>query len=129
MKRILLVLSILWIGSSIVNAAELSASDRQYLAGYEKARSALAADDLGTAKTAAASLGDEGAELSKSTSLAEARSAFEKLTVKAKTLVASQTGYFVAHCPMLNKDWVQTSEKISNPYGGKEMVTCGEIQK
>lgn len=30
---------------------------------------------------------------------------------------------------MVKKDWVQTSEKISNPYAGKEMLTCGSIKK
>jgi len=30
---------------------------------------------------------------------------------------------------MLKKDWVQTSEKIGNPYYGKEMAGCGEIKK
>jgi hypothetical protein len=30
---------------------------------------------------------------------------------------------------MLKKEWVQTSTTISNPYGGKEMVSCGEIKK
>src|SRR5213080_4284224 len=62
-------------------------------------------------------------------SLQEARSAFEKLSGRAKTMIAGQSGYYVAHCPMLNKDWVQTSTTISNPYGGKDMVSCGEIKK
>ena len=26
------------------------------------------------------------------------------------------------------QDWMQTSKKVSNPYGGKEMITCGEIK-
>ena len=29
---------------------------------------------------------------------------------------------------MLKKDWVQTSDKIANPYGGAGMITCGEIK-
>jgi len=58
-----------------------------------------------------------------------ARATFEKLSDKAKQLAAGQSGYYVVHCPMLNKDWVQTSEKIANPYYGKEMATCGEIKK
>jgi hypothetical protein len=113
----------------LVNAAPLSDADKQFLARYEKVRSALAADDLGAAKTAAGDLGDEAAELAKSSSLKDARTAFEKLSEKAKQLATGQPGYYVAHCPMLKKDWVQTSEKIANPYGGKDMVTCGEIKK
>jgi hypothetical protein len=113
----------------LVKAAPLSDGDKQFLARYEKVRSALAADDLGAAKTVAGDLGDEGAPLAKSGSLKDARVAFEKLSDKAKQLAAGQSGYYIVHCPMVNKDWVQTSEKIANPYGGKEMVTCGEIKK
>jgi hypothetical protein len=110
-------------------AAPLSDNDKQFLARYEKVRAALAADDFGAAKTAAAELGDDGAPLAKSNSLKEARLAFEKLSDRAKQLVAGQPGYHVVNCPMLKKDWVQTSEKIGNPYYGKEMASCGEIKK
>ena len=110
-------------------AATLSDKDRQFLAGYEKAHTALAADDLSAAKAAAGELGTEGAELSKSSSLKEARAAFEKLSAKVKQLAARQPGYYVYHCPMLKKDWVQTSTTTANPYAGKDMVGCGEIQK
>lgn len=113
----------------LVEAAPLSDADKQFLARYEKVRSALSADDFGAAKTAAGDLGEEGAQLAKSSSLKEARAAFEKLSDKAKQLAAGQAGYYVVHCPMLNKDWVQTSEKIANPYYGKGMATCGEIKK
>jgi hypothetical protein len=111
------------------SAVTLSDKDKQFLSGYEKAHSALAADNLNGAKAAANDLGSEGTELSKSSSLKEARTAFERLSVKAKQLATGQPGYYVAHCPMLSKDWVQTSTTISNPYGGKDMVSCGEIKK
>jgi hypothetical protein len=113
----------------LVEAGPLSDADKQFLARYEKVRSALSADDIGAAKTAAGELGDEGVELAKSNSLKDARAAFEKLSDKAKQLATGQAGYYVIHCPMLQKDWVQTSEKIANPYYGKEMATCGEIKK
>lgn len=113
----------------LVEAAPLSDADKQFLARYEKVRNALAADDLAGARTAAVDLGNEGADLAKSSSLKEARAAFEKLSDKAKQLAAGQTGYYVVNCPMLKKDWVQTSEKIANPYYGKEMAACGEIKK
>ena len=110
-------------------AANLSDKDKQFLTGYEKVHTALAADDLSAAKSAAKDLGEEGSDIAQAGSLKDARAGFEKLSNRAKTLVAGQSGYHVAHCPMLNKDWVQTSTTISNPYGGKEMVGCGEIQK
>ena|SRR6266487_1225270 len=117
------------LAGATADAATLSDKDKQFLAGYEKAHTALVADDLSGVKAAAGDLGTEGAELSKSTSLKEARSAFEKLSAYAKTAAVGQSGYHVAHCPMLNKDWVQTSTTIANPYGGKGMISCGEIQK
>jgi hypothetical protein len=121
----------IWVvlGSPLVQAGPLSETDKQFLARYEKVRSALAIDDLAAARTAAGDLGDEGAELAKSSSLKDARATFEKLSDKAKQLAAGQSGYYVVHCPMLKKDWVQTSEQIANPYYGKQMATCGEIKK
>ena len=114
---------------SSASAATLSDKDKQFLIGYEKAHTALAANDLSGAKAAANDLSSEGAELSKSSSLKEARTAFERLSAKAKQLAAGQPGYYVFHCPMLKKDWVQTSTTVANPYAGKDMVSCGEIQK
>lgn len=110
-------------------AANLSDKDKQFLAGYEKIHAALVADDLGKAKSAAQELGPDGTDFGKVNSLADARAAFEKLSAKAKGLITGQSGFYVVHCPMLKKDWVQTSTTISNPYGGKDMVSCGEIKK
>jgi hypothetical protein len=110
-------------------AAQLTDQNKQFLAAYEKVHQALVADDLASAKQAASDLGTEGAELSKSSSLKDARVAFEKLGAKAKELAARQSGYHVYHCPMLKKDWVQASTTIANPYGGKGMISCGEIEK
>jgi hypothetical protein len=110
-------------------AAALSDQDKQFLAGYDKVHHALIADDLAGAKKAAAQLGATGDQLSKSNSLADARSAFGKLSDQAEKLAARQSGYYVMHCPMKNAGWVQTSAKIENPYGGKEMLTCGEVKK
>ena len=115
--------------ASLGQAANLSDQDKKFLASYEKVHTALAADDLTGAKAAATELGDSGTDIAKAKSLQEARSAFEKLSGRAKTMIAGQSSYYVAHCPMINKDWVQTSTTISNPYGGKEMVGCGEIKK
>jgi hypothetical protein len=129
--KYLIILTAFWVGlaSAISAASSLSEADKQFLGAYEKAGVALAADDLSGAKAAATELGQEGADLAKSSSLKEARAAFEKLSDKAKQLAAGQPGYYVVRCPMLKKDWVQTTEKIANPYSGKEMATCGEIKK
>jgi hypothetical protein len=127
--RITAVLICAAFGSAMVQAAPLSETDKQFLSRYERIRSALAADNLAAAKTAAGDLGEEGATLTKSNSLKEARTVFEKLSDKATRLAAGQSGYYVVNCPMLKKGWVQTNDKIANPYYGKEMATCGEIKK
>jgi hypothetical protein len=117
------------LGAGFAQAASLSDDDKQFLGAYEKVRSALIADDLANAKVAASDLREDGVELAKSSSLKEARVAFEKLSDKAKKIAAGQSGYYVITCPMLKKDWVQNSDKIGNPYYGKEMASCGEIKK
>ena len=110
-------------------AADLSESEKQFLAQYEKVRAGLAADKLADAKTAAAEMGEEGAPIAKSDSIIIARREFATLSEHAIKLASGQSGYYVANCPMLKKDWVQTSTKISNPYAGISMLTCGSIKK
>ncbi len=112
-----------------MRAAELNDNDKQFLAQYEKVRAALAADDLAGSKTAAADLKEEGASIANSDKIATARAEFVKLSDRATKLAAGQSGYYVVNCPMLKKDWVQTSTQISNPYAGKSMLTCGAIKK
>jgi hypothetical protein len=107
---------------------DLSAGDKQFLAAYGKIQTALAADDLDSATTAAKELGVAGADLGKSKSLEEARSAFANLSVTAEKLATGEPGYYVFHCGMANKDWVQTSAEVANPYTGKAMAGCGEAK-
>jgi Cu(I)/Ag(I) efflux system membrane fusion protein len=35
----------------------------------------------------------------------------------------------LAYCPMVKRSWLQKDEKISNPYYGTAMATCGEFKK
>ena len=109
--------------------AELSEKDKAFLSAYAKVQTALAADDLPGAKSAAADLGEQGSDLAKAPSLKDARTAFEKLSARAKTLADGDNGYHLFYCPMLKKDWVQTSTTAANPYAGKSMLTCGEMKK
>jgi len=134
--------------------APLTGDQKAFLAQYEAVRAALAADDLGAAKNAAAAIAAEPktppgaplpaeqkerqarfaaavAELAAADSLRTARTAFPTLSKRAIHLAEGQEGYFVAHCPMVKGggDWVQTSTKISNPYFGKSMLTCGHIKE
>ena len=112
-----------------LQAGELSESDKYFLRGYEKMRSALIADDLAKANEAAQELTESGFQVATGETLGFARDEFTKLSQVAVKVAAGQAGYYVMHCPVLDKDWVQTSKKVSNPYGGKEMIACGEIKR
>lgn len=112
-----------------IHAAELNDADRAFLASYEKVRAALAADDLSRTKAAAGEMHEDGAAIARADKIATARAEFAKLSDRAIELANGQSGYYVVNCPMLKKDWVQTSKEISNPYAGKEMLTCGVVKK
>ena len=91
-------------------------------------------------KTAATSLGEAGTKivatadaLSATSDLASARVAFSALSdavvaFSEKTKAAGD-GVHTMFCPMANKQWMQKGEKVSNPYYGKSMLTCGEKKK
>ena len=109
--------------------AELTTQNKQFLAAYDIVHQALVADDLVNAKKAATNLGISAAGIATSKTLEEARLEFSKVSVEAEKLAAGQSGYYIMHCPMKKTDWVQTSTKVENPYGGKEMLSCGEVKK
>lgn len=114
------------------HAAALTDAQKQFLSDCENVRTALAVDDLAAAKTAAAAFKfsdlPAARQLAKADSLNSARVTFKKLSILAVQLAKGQAGYYVVHCPMADSDWVQTTSKISNPYLGPKMVTCGSIQ-
>ena len=109
---------------------------------YDAVRVALVADDLAAAKKAGTALAaaakeesvtgiqEASSKLAGSSSLKEARAAFQTISVALEKMVKGQPGYFIVTCPMIKGSvWVQTTEKIGNPYAGKEMPECGEIKK
>lgn len=69
--------------SRVVFADELTNDDKYFLAGYEKMRAALVADDLVKANKAASELSAEGFEVPKSETLERARAAFANAVVGA----------------------------------------------
>jgi len=158
MKNIIkiLALALFVLGASIARAHDKSVAindaQKAFLSQYETLRAALAADDLSAAKKAAetiasnapaATLAKEGEtqhaaayidaakKLASADSLDAARDAFKVISKRAVHLASSQKGYYHAHCPMVPNEegnWVQTTKKISNPYLGKKMPTCGSIE-
>ena len=91
-------------------------------------------------KTAAKLMGEAGTKivatadtLSSASDLAAARLAFSALSdavvAYSEKTKAAGDGVHTMFCPMANKQWMQKGEKVSNPYYGKSMLTCGEKKK
>lgn len=74
------------------------------------------------------------ANLAAAKDLTAARTAFGELS-EAMTAYAKATGATfgpdinVVVCPMLHRPWLQKGTQVTNPYYGKSMLTCGDIQK
>lgn len=115
-------------------AGGLTPANKAFLANYENVRSALVADNLAGARQAAAKIVDQKAAeaIASAQSLDQARQAFGQLSKSAEKIVQGQSGYYVLQCPMFHVDgkdarWVQTSDKVSNPYMGQMSETCGSV--
>ncbi|GAB4339432.1 MAG: hypothetical protein Kow0089_12320 [Desulfobulbaceae bacterium] len=96
----------------------------------------LAESGSDKASSIQAELTDAAAQLAKSTNIAELRTGFYPLS---RGMVSSVAAFGVPagspvyehYCPMAFNDtganWLDTSETISNPYFGDEMLRCGEV--
>jgi Cu(I)/Ag(I) efflux system membrane fusion protein len=97
----------------------------------DAAQIVAAANKLGApAKT----LSTTAAELQQTSDLEGAREAFGRLSTalieySESTETALGPDINVAHCPMVEKSWVQKGNEIANPYAGMKMKSCGEIVK
>ena len=91
--------------------------------------------------TTAKSMGEPGAPIVKAADalagaadLGAARTAFSQLSdaviaFSESTKAEAGDGVHAMFCPMLKKQWLQKGDKVSNPYYGKSMLTCGEKKK
>lgn len=137
LRRFLILLVTSALAAVSTRAAEDSFS---LIPRYLKVASALAADDLPSARadaqvlaTAATTLrrpdiGAAAQVVAKADSLATAREAFKTLSTPVIALAKQAKGYFILSCPMAKADWVQSTREVANPYFGKAMLTCGEVQ-
>ncbi len=70
------------------------------------------------------------------TEIGEVRKAFQNVSKTIITITKiwhpNKETLYVLHCPMVDSnkgaDWISLSEKIENPYFGKEMAQCGEVK-
>ena len=154
MKANLLVLALLvqilaFAGSATVAAHPVGETAPYLLSEYLKVHDALASDRVEGVVEAAAKIASTANEMSSHTSgaektlyenlagaagrmkgddLAELRSRLGELTaaVKALLLAAEAQGWRLFRCAMAGEEWIQTDEKVRNPYYGPAMLTCGE---
>jgi len=102
-----------------------------------KGVAAAAADMAATAKASNGAVPDSVAAqaeaLSKAADITAARDAFKPLSARLIATLSAQTpisgGYVEAFCPMANASWIQSGQKIANPYFGSSMSTCGKVRK
>lgn len=109
----------------------------ELLQSYVPISEALAADNLPQAKTAAAALlkqaeangltpmVEAARTIGSADSIAAARAAFKTLSKEITPLAEGAKGFVVMNCPMAEADWVQTDNKVRNPYYGQSMLRCG----
>ena len=74
-----------------------------------------------------------GDHISESTDLAHQREHFQKLSDDFYGLIkntkANDVTLYRQYCPMKKAYWLSQSDKIANPYYGKEMDECGEVKE
>jgi Cu(I)/Ag(I) efflux system membrane fusion protein len=112
-------------------------------AGIETAAPAIAgaaklleANAAGNAKPHYASIAVEAEKVAANAAdIAKARQSFGELSKAMLTLLVANPdlakGRVVVECPMTStyKKWLQTDEKVRNPYYGSGMLECGTISK
>ena len=97
--------------------------------GVAEAARAIAteAEKMGEAAAAIATAAEALAEAS---DLWTARDAFGALS-DALITYGREVGFGelrIAYCPMVDKEWVQATSEIWNPFYGSMMLTCGEFR-
>lgn len=109
---------------------------KEELDHYVRVQEALAADSLGEAKAAAATLAKKAQftglkqpaqKIARAASLETARQEFKRLSsvIVDGLKKDPRAGYNVYTCPMAKAEWVQSKTEVANPYFGKSMASCG----
>jgi Cu(I)/Ag(I) efflux system membrane fusion protein len=97
--------------------------------GVAEAARTIAAEAAEMGELAAA-IGAAAEALAEATDLWSARDAFGPLS-DALIAYGKEVGFGelrVAYCPMVDKEWVQATSEIRNPFYGSMMLTCGEFR-
>ncbi len=97
--------------------------------GVAEAARAIAAEAAGMGEQAEA-IGAAAEALADATDLEAAREAFGPLS-DALIVYGRDVGFGelrLAYCPMVDKEWLQATSEIRNPFYGSMMLTCGEFR-
>jgi hypothetical protein len=148
-KIIFLAVAVALLGVGITQATDspaLSASVKSVYDQYLKIQAQLANDSLtgvavnaeaiskavqDDANTLPTVVAGEAEALAKASDLRSARAAFKPLSDSLIEYLAehkAKGAYVEVYCPMARAHWLQSDRKVSNPYFGQAMATCGEIQ-
>ena len=131
-----------------VSAAAPSDAMKAVVSAYLDMQTQLAADKTAMVKAQARAIGaqanamgDAGtaiagaaANVEKVGDIKAARDAFGSLS-DAVIAAAKKDGWTdgsslkLAYCPMVKRSWLQSEDKLQNPYLGKTMSGCGEVRK
>jgi hypothetical protein len=113
---------------------------KEVLGSYLKIQENLAGDSLDQVQVEAAKIVKRTSDkeikapaqsLSHDTTIDAARSDFKRLsaTMDKWAVNAKPEGVQRMTCPMAKAPWLQKRGETKNPYYGKQMQSCGEIQK
>ncbi len=133
-------------GASAAGSPALTGPVKSVFEHYLKIQASLANDSLtgvaenaeaittavhGDAKVMPAEVGIEADALAKAKDLKSVRTAFQPLSdtlIKFLADSKAKGAYVQVYCPMAKANWLQADKNVSNPYLGKAMPDCGEIQ-
>jgi Protein of unknown function (DUF3347) len=147
-KTILLAAAIglLWSAGARAGNPALTAPVKSVYGDYLRIQASLARDSMTgvaenahaiakavqtDAKTVPAVVATEAEALAKASDLKSARAAFKPLSdslIQYLTDHKAKDAYVQVYCPMANARWLQADKNVKNPYMGKAMSECGEIQ-
>ena len=97
--------------------------------GVSQAARTIAAEAAKMGEQAAA-IGATATAVAEATDLQAARDAFGPLS-DALIAYGREVGFGelrLAYCPMVDKEWLQATSEIRNPFYGSMMLTCGEFR-
>ncbi len=97
--------------------------------GVAEAARAIAAEAAEMGEQAAA-IGRAAEALAEAADLRSARDAFGPLS-DALIAYGREVGFGelrLAYCPMVDREWLQATSELRNPFYGSMMLTCGEFR-